>query len=467
MIAAAAALMGGGYAAAAAAMGFALAGAMAASLFKGTRASSCAMGALLMLQTACAIHVFHGRLELHFGVFVVLAMMLIYADWVPIVAAAGTIAVHHVAFYFAQREHWGVYAYPADDGSFWIVLAHAGYVVVEAFLLIVLAFKIRGAMQAAAISGAFAQAAGRLDFTMSGIEATTRESRAVAESMGKLAAIFGEFGRAAGQAKSDAAALESDSGELEAISISLGGHADQGAMAAEGMRASMADSAAMAKDSAALAVEAAGYGTQAAERASQAEAMSKALAERLDALEATMRRMDQSAVEVSKSAKLIDGIAAQTNLLALNAAIEAARAGETGRGFAVVADEVRSLAEKAAAASVKIAHEMKALDAAREEAIKQAGECSGSAKNSEELAGLAKQGVERCESTLKNLAQACSALESESVGQKAKAGDLVDKINQLGESKALLGQASSALQTRAVAMASSAAELARRIEAKG
>ena len=204
LVAVAAGFMGGGYAAAAAAMGFALAGALTASMFKGTRASSCAMGAMLMLQTACAIHVFNGRLELHFGVFVALAMMLIYADWVPIVAAAGTIAVHHIAFYFAQRAHWGVIAYPTDDASFLVVLAHAGYVIAESFLLIVLASKIRGAMQSAAISGAFAQAAGRLDFSMSGIEATTNQSRAVANSMKNLASIFLEFSRAASQAKSDA-----------------------------------------------------------------------------------------------------------------------------------------------------------------------------------------------------------------------------------------------------------------------
>ncbi len=85
------------------------------------------------------------------------------------------------------------------------------------------------------------------------------------------------------------------------------------------------------------------------------------LVEKLDTIEASIKRVGDYAKDfVQKTNSIIqltstvNEIADQTNLLALNAAIEAARAGEHGRGFSVVADGVRGLAYRSAEAAREI-----------------------------------------------------------------------------------------------------------------
>ncbi|MEL7522453.1 MAG: methyl-accepting chemotaxis protein, partial [Cyanobacteria bacterium J06553_1] len=64
-----------------------------------------------------------------------------------------------------------------------------------------------------------------------------------------------------------------------------------------------------------------------------------------------IKRLGESAQQISQVVALIDQIALKTNLLAINASVEAARAGELGQGFTAVAEQVGALAEQSAKAT--------------------------------------------------------------------------------------------------------------------
>jgi methyl-accepting chemotaxis protein len=110
----------------------------------------CTIGVALMVYAALQIHQAHGMLEMHFAVFVLLAFLLIYRDWRPLVVAAATIAVHHVAFHFLQNAGRPVFAFPGAQG-FGIVVVHAAYVVFETGLLVTMAVRLRA--ETAAVGG--------------------------------------------------------------------------------------------------------------------------------------------------------------------------------------------------------------------------------------------------------------------------------------------------------------------------
>ena len=86
---------------------------------------------LAFVQSAfVALHIqlAQGQTELHFGVFVTLALLLVYLDWRPIVLSALVFAVHHVLFDRLQAAGFGVYC--LTEASFVRTLSHAVYVVI-------------------------------------------------------------------------------------------------------------------------------------------------------------------------------------------------------------------------------------------------------------------------------------------------------------------------------------------------
>jgi hypothetical protein len=102
----------------------------------------------------------HGLDELHFGIFVLLALLVIYQDWRVIIAAAAVIAVHHLLFNYLQAAHYQVWVFQVPDLI--MVFVHAAYVVVEAAAICYLAASLEQITATVRRSAEMADAARRL-----------------------------------------------------------------------------------------------------------------------------------------------------------------------------------------------------------------------------------------------------------------------------------------------------------------
>ncbi|HDS1041046.1 TPA: methyl-accepting chemotaxis protein [Stenotrophomonas maltophilia] len=108
----------------------------------GSRLSRCTIALAWMVLSATLIHQTHGQLETHFTVIVLIALLLYYRDWLPIIVAAAAIAVHHVLFFALQARGLPYPVFAAGSGL-GVLALHALYVVVEAGLLSVMAVQMR------------------------------------------------------------------------------------------------------------------------------------------------------------------------------------------------------------------------------------------------------------------------------------------------------------------------------------
>ena len=374
-----------------------------ARLRPGTVLLRCVVGVALMVFSALFVQQSHGLTETHFHVFCALAFLLAYRDWRAIVAAAATIALHHAAFTLLQTMHLPVYIYTSDAVGVWtLTLIHAGFVVFESGLLIVMAVRMRQEWRQAEDLSRLTQALadGRLtgdDLTVrlawpadSPLAATTEaidgllerlrsrindakaesmrieaDARQAAEEMGEIKqgsefvqrAIVqvsegaAEQTRRTSQATSDMDAAAEMTQRLAAETRAQALLIQEMAAAVDALRERTGQVAAASAEQAAASEQAHAAATEAVATVRSASDTTRAA---VGAVAAKAEHLSRRSREIGAFAETVSHIASQTNLLALNAAIEAARAGEQGRGFAVVAEEVRKLADHSAKAAREI-----------------------------------------------------------------------------------------------------------------
>jgi methyl-accepting chemotaxis protein len=120
------------------ALGPALIALVAYRLSAGTRLFRLIGAALLMGYSGILVHFTGGLIEMHFHVFVSLAFLILYYDWLPLVVATVVIAVHHIVL-----DEVAAYALFKDGPSLFIVGLHALFVVIMATVCIFIAEYIR------------------------------------------------------------------------------------------------------------------------------------------------------------------------------------------------------------------------------------------------------------------------------------------------------------------------------------
>jgi methyl-accepting chemotaxis protein len=133
-----------------------LAALVAYALFRNTRVFRAVGAMLLMLYSGVIIHLGAGLVEWHFHVFVAMAALILYYDWLPIVVAAATIALHHIILDEVLPQ--AVFNH-GDLPSRGIVVLHAVFVVMHSSVLVAIAERIR--RSAAAVESALGSMAER------------------------------------------------------------------------------------------------------------------------------------------------------------------------------------------------------------------------------------------------------------------------------------------------------------------
>ena len=308
----------------------------------GTQAwSKFALSLLLCATVALHIQVSLGMLEFHFGVFVSLALVMVYRDWRVVLACALFFAVHHVVFDRLQALGWGIYCTTQPD--FAKVALHAAFVVLQTGVEIYVVHHMNQAFRMGSELNDLVQRIdqpGAMELDIQHASVQTRVAQ-------RLQQMFARVHDTVAEVKYSAHVLHAASNQIADGSHELSARTEQA-------RQSVEETASAAHEIQQTVASTVQIAQQAHQMADAVAEDAKQGVQQVQELVANMQTIQRGSDQIAEIVGVVDGLAFQTNLLALNAAVEAARAGEQGRGFAVVAEEVRRLALRSSQAAKDI-----------------------------------------------------------------------------------------------------------------